>query len=58
MKDTHIKPKDQTIWYENDELINGYLESSKKTLKLKAVSRREKLSLVELIKKLMADPID
>lgn len=58
MEDTIFKPKDQTIWYENDELINEYLESSKNTLKLKTVSRREKLSLLKLIKKSMADPID
>lgn len=58
MEDTIFKPKDQTIWYENDELINEYLESSKNTLKLKTVSRREKLSLLKLIKKSMVAPID
>ena len=58
MEDTLFKPKDQTIWYENDELINEYLESSKNTLKLKTVSRREKLSLLKLIKKSMVAPID
>ena len=58
MEDTIFKPKDQTIWYENDELINEYLESSKNTLKLKTVSQREKLSLLKLIKKSMVAPID
>ncbi len=56
MEDTIIKPDDQTIWYENDELIKEYLESSNHPLKPKGVSRREKLSLLELIKKSMADP--
>lgn len=58
MENTIIKQEDRTIWYENDELIKEYLENSKNTLKLKAVSRREKPSLLELIKKSMADPID
>jgi hypothetical protein len=58
LEDTITKRHDQTIWYENDQLIKEYLESSNKTLKLKAVSRREKLSLLELIKKSMADSMD
>ena len=58
MEDTIIKQEDQTIWYENDELIKEYLEGSKNKLKFKAVSRREKLSLLALIKKSMEIPID
>ena len=58
MKDTITKHKDQTIWYENDELIKEYLESSKNSSRLKAVGRREKLSLLQFIKKSMADPLD
>ena len=58
MEDTFAKPEDQTIWYENDELIKDYLDSSKHALKLKAVSSREKLSMLKLIKTSMADPID
>ena len=58
MEDTVVKPQDQTIWYENDKLIHAYLEGSKNSLRLKAVSRRENLSLLELIKKSVADPID
>jgi hypothetical protein len=50
-----IKQEDQTIWYENDELIKGYLERSKKLSKKNAVSPEEKLSLLKLIKKSMAD---
>ena len=56
MADPLIKQENQTIWYENDELIEQYLESSSKLSKKKAVSREEKLSLLKLIKKSMADP--
>ena len=55
MEDIIIKQEDQTVWYENDELIKEYLESSNKLSKKKAVSREEKLSLLKLIKKSMAD---
>jgi len=55
MEDIIIKQKDQTIWYENDELIKEYLESSKKLSKKNAVSPEEKPSLLTLIKKSMAD---
>ena len=58
LKDTITKLKDQTIWYENDELIREYLESSKNSSRLKAVGRREKLSLLQFVKKSMADPLD
>ena len=58
MEDTIIKQEVQTIWYENDELIKEYLEGSKKKLKFKAVSRRENLSLLALIKKSMEIPND
>ena len=55
MEDISIKQEDQTIWYENDELIKEYLESSNKLSKIKAVSQKEKLSLLKLIRKSMAD---
>jgi len=55
MEDIIIKQEDQTIWYENDELIKEYLESSKKLSKIKAVSPKEKQSLLKLIRKSMAD---
>ncbi len=58
MKDRIMKPQDQTIWYENDDLIKEYLESSKNFSRLKATSPRERLSLIELIKKSMVVPID
>ena len=51
MEDTIIKQEDQTIWYENDELIKQYLENSNKLPKIKAFSPGEKLSLLNLIKK-------
>ena len=55
MEDIIIKQEDQTTWYENDELIKEYLESSNKPSKIKAVSQKEKLSLLKLIRKSMAD---
>ena len=55
MEDIIIKQEDQTIWYGNDKLIKEYLESSKKLSKIKAVSPKEKLSLLKLIRKSMAD---
>ncbi len=55
MEDMIVKQKDHIIWYENDELIKGYLESPKKLSEKKGVSPAEKLSLLKLIKKSMAD---
>ena len=55
MEDIIIKQEDQTIWYENNDLIEEYLESSKKPLKKKAVKPEEKWSLLKLIQKSMAD---
>ena len=55
MEDTIIKQEDQTIWYENDRLIEEYLGSSKKLSKSKAVSPVEKLSLLKLIKTTVED---
>ena len=56
MEDIIIKQEDQTVWYENDELIKEYLESSKKSPKKKAVNPEDKLSFLKLIKKSMATP--
>ena len=58
MKDRIIKPEDQTIWYENDDLINEYLESAKNFSRLKVTGPRERTSLIDLIKKSMVVPID
>jgi len=59
MEDTIIKQDDQqTTWYENDELIKGYLENSKKPPKKKAVNPEDRLSLIKLIKKSMANPVE
>jgi hypothetical protein len=59
MEDIIIKQKDQkTSWYENNELIKEYLESSKKPPKKKAVNPEDKPSLLNLIKKSMANPIE
>ena len=55
MEDTITKAKDQTIWYENDELIREYLDSARNVSKLKTVGPKEKLSIFKLIKDTMAD---
>ena len=58
MESTITKQKDQTIWYENDELIKEYLESSKNMAKIKEVGPKEKPSLFKLIKETMANPTE
>jgi hypothetical protein len=55
MEDTLAKTKNQTIWYENDELIREYLDSAKNVSKLETVGPKEKLSIFKLIKDTMAD---
>lgn len=50
MKDATAKQDNQTSWYENNQLIKEYLERSKKTLTTAEVSRKEKLSLIKLVK--------
>ena len=58
MEDTLAKQKDQTVWYENNERIKEYLESSEKSSRLNAVSTKEKVSLTKLIKAAMADQVE
>jgi len=58
MEDIIIKQENLTIWYENNDLIEEYLENSKKLSKEKAVSPGEKLSLLKLIKTSSADPTE
>jgi hypothetical protein len=50
MKDATAKQDDQTTWYENDQLIKEYLESSKKPSTTAEVSQKKKLSLIKLVK--------
>ncbi len=50
MKDIIVKQNDQPIWYENGQLIEEYLESFKKPSTTEEVSRKEKLSLLKLLK--------
>jgi len=50
MEDAIVKQDDQTTWYENGQLIDQYLESSKKPSTTAEVSRKEKLSLLKLLK--------
>jgi hypothetical protein len=58
MEDIIIKQENLTIWYENNDLIEEYLENSKKLSKEKAVSSGKKLSLLKLIKTSLADPTE
>ena len=44
------KQDDQTKWYENSQLIEDYLISSKKPSTTEEVSQKEKLSLLKLLK--------
>ena len=41
MKDATAKQDDQTTWYENDQLIKQYLESSKKPSTTAGVSQKK-----------------
>ena len=50
MKNAIIKQDDQTTWYENSQLIEEYLESSKKPSNTEEVSQKEKSSLLKLLK--------
>ncbi len=50
MKDAIVKQDDQTTWYENGQLIEEYLESSKNPSTTEEVSQKEKLSLLKLLK--------
>jgi hypothetical protein len=50
MQDTIIKQVDKTTWYENGQLIEEYLENSKKPSTAEEVSHKEKLSLLKLLK--------
>ncbi len=50
MEDAIAKQDDQTTWYENGQLIEEYLESSKKPSTAEEVSHKEKLSLLKLLK--------
>ena len=49
MEDAIVKQDDQTTWYENGQLIEEYLENSKKP-STEEVSHKEKLSLLKLLK--------
>lgn len=58
MEESITKQKDQTIWYENDELIREYLESSENLAKLKTASPQKELSLLKLIRESLASPTE
>jgi len=50
MEDAIAKQDDQTTWYENGQLIEEYLENSKKPSTTEKVGPKEKLSLLKLLK--------
>jgi len=50
MENVIVKQDDRTAWYENSQLIEEYLESSKKPSTTEEVSQKEKSSLLKLLK--------
>ena len=50
MEESLMKPVDETIWYENDQPIQEFLESFRKPVKLEADHQAEELSWVKIMK--------
>jgi hypothetical protein len=50
MEESLIKPVDETIWYENDQPIQEFLESFRKPAILEADHQAEELSWIKIIK--------
>ncbi len=51
MEESLIKPANETVWFENDEAIQEFLESFRKSEILKADHQAEKRSWVKMIEK-------
>jgi hypothetical protein len=51
MEETLIKPADETVWYENDQIIKEFLESFRKPEILDADHQAEELSWIKIIEK-------
>jgi hypothetical protein len=50
MEESLIKPLDETIWYENDQPIQEFLESFRKPANLEDGHQVEELSWVKIMK--------
>ena len=50
MEELLIKPVDETVWYENDQPIQEFLESFRKPAILETDHQAEELSWVEIMK--------
>ena len=51
MEETLIKPTDETIWYENDQPLQEFLERFRKSETLEADHRTEELSWIKIVEK-------
>ena len=51
MEESLSKPADETIWYENDQPIQDFLESFRKPAILEADYQAEELSWIKIMKK-------
>jgi hypothetical protein len=51
MEESLIKPVDETTWYENDQPIQEFLESFRKSAILEADHQAEELSWIKIMKK-------
>ena len=49
MENAIVKQDDQAAWYENSQLVEDYLKSSKKPSNTEEVSQKEKSSLLKLV---------
>ena len=51
MEESLINPVDETAWYENDQLIQGFLDSYKKSATTKEDPQTEEPSWSKIVKK-------
>ena len=51
MEESLMKPADETIWYENNQPIQEFLESFRKPVNLEADHQAEELSWIKIMKK-------
>ena len=51
MEESLIEPADETVWYENDQPIQEFLESFRKPEILEAEHQAKELSWVKIIEK-------
>jgi len=49
MEESLIKPVDETVWYENDQPIQEFLESFRKPTILEADHQAEEFSWVKIV---------